>query len=76
MKKIQKFLTLLLFVLISLEGFSQTITLTNFNGGSGIRYNSCTNYNIQWTSSSVSGYYNIYYSVDSGVHGLYQMSLL
>ncbi|MGO4817030.1 hypothetical protein, partial [Flavobacterium sp. W22_SRS_FP1] len=66
MKNLKKILFLILLIFSSIEGFSQNITLTNFNGGTGTRYNSCTNYNIQWTSSTVSGYYNIYYSVDSG----------
>ena len=43
---------------------SGTITVTNPNGG--VTMNALTNYNITWTASGTSGYFDLLYSVNGG----------
>jgi hypothetical protein len=43
---------------------SGSITITNPNGG--VMLNALTNYNITWTSTGTSGYYDVLYSVNGG----------
>ena len=49
---------------MSVVGFAQNITVLNPNGGETIY--GCQSYTIRWTSSGVSNYYNIDYSLDGG----------
>ncbi|MFM1878259.1 MAG: hypothetical protein RLZZ241_1125, partial [Bacteroidota bacterium] len=55
---------LLLVLLYSFSGLSQSITVTSPNGGE--RISSCVNFPITWQSSGTSGYFNIYYSENNG----------
>ncbi len=54
----------LLALFMSMGLFAQSITVTQPNGGEQLY--GCQNYTIKWTSSGVSNYYDIHYSLDGG----------
>ncbi|MEI6852088.1 MAG: hypothetical protein WCL06_04565, partial [Bacteroidota bacterium] len=60
----KKFYFTMLALVMSLGLFAQSITVTQPNGGE-LLYG-CQTYLIKWTSSGVSNYYNIDYSLNSG----------